>query len=320
MNKAIKWIVAVCVIAVIFGISRLYFHLTDDFRLGNITYKNLPNQPEWNTPLPTDADRDQLNQIIGQNFTYMGKGAQSYAFVSQDQQYVLKFFKFKHLKPVWFIDYVPNISPFNHIKYNYIKNKERKLRGVFEGYHIGNTYNRDNAEIIYLHLSPTDYLKYKVTVFDKLGREHVIDLDQTVFLIQKKGEPLRDRMDALLSQGQLEEAKHALSQILAMYLSEYQRGIYDRDHGVMQNTGFIGDKPFHLDVGKMTKDDRIKDVEFYKKDLELVFWKMDLWIKTHYPRYHSDFAAFFAEQYSQMTGDTLKIDQMTRAEYKAKRR
>ena len=55
-----------------------------------------------------------------------------------------------------------------------------------------------------------------------------------------------------------------------MYISEYKKGIYDRDHGVMHNTGFVEDYPFHLDVGKFSKEESMRQVKFYKKDLERI--------------------------------------------------
>src|SRR5205085_4802729 len=116
--------------------------------------------------------------------------------------------------------------------------------------------NRQTSELIYLHLLSTDHLHLKVKVIDKLGLERTIALDDVVFLVQKMGETLRTRLRHLLNQNQLEEAKKAMSSIVEMYISEYRKGIYDHDHGVMHNTGFIGNQPFHLDVGKLNQDER----------------------------------------------------------------
>ncbi|MFI5344013.1 MAG: hypothetical protein ACHQUC_07315 [Chlamydiales bacterium] len=315
-----KWIVAITLVAALFGLVRLYYYLTDDFRLSNITYSNIPYQSAWKNPPPSSGERAQINRILDQKFYYIDKGAQSYAFGSEDQQYVLKFFKFKHLKPHWLIELLPSISPLNHLKEQNRMRKQRKLSGVFEGYEIAYHYNKEGSQLIYLHLTPTDYLKLHTTVFDKMGRAHEIDLDQTVFLLQKKGEPLRERLKRLLDQGQIDQVKSELSLIFEMYLKEYQLGLYDRDHGVLQNTGFIDMQPFHMDVGKMSKDERMKNVEEYKKDLELVFWKVDFWIKTYYPQYHGTFKDYITEEYQRLTGSPLNIDRMTPEDAKARRR
>ena len=114
-------------------------------------------------------------------------------------------------------------------------------------------------------------------------------------------------MNSLLKEGKVDEAEAAAASILAMYISEYQKGIYDHDHGVMQNTGFIGSQPFHLDVGKFNKDERMKDVAVYKKDLTHVIWKMDYWVKTNYPGYYDRFSNFLSRQYEQWTGETIDL-------------
>lgn len=315
-----KWIAAIFLAAALFGLVRLYYYLTDDFRLGNITYSNIPYQSAWSTQPPSPDDLAHISQILNQKFYYIDKGAQSYAFSSQDQQYVLKFFKFKHLKPHWLVELLPPISPFNHIKEQNRIRKQRKLTGVFEGYETAYHYDKEGAQLIFLHLTPTDYLKLHTTLFDKIGRAHQIDLDQTIFLLQKKGEPLRDRLKQLLDQGQIDQAKNDLLLIFGMYMNEYQLGIYDRDHGVLQNTGFVGTQPFHLDVGKISKDDRIRHVDYYKRDLELVFWKIDFWIKMNYPQYQATFKTYLAEEYQKLTENPLNIDNMTPEDAKARRR
>src|SRR5271163_4346243 len=98
-----------------------------------------------------------------------------------------------------------------------------------------------------------------------------------------------------------------MSSILEMYISEYKKGIFDHDHGVLHNTGFVGNRPFHLDVGKLNKDDRIQQPDIYKKDLEHIVWKMDVWVKASYPHYYHEISDFLAGEYQHWTGDTLDI-------------
>lgn len=319
MNKSIKRCVIVGLfVLAIFGAFRLYYHLTDDFRISNITYE-LPFEAPWKVPLISDTEYLQIAQILDQKFTYLGKGAQSYAFGSDDQQYVLKFFKFKHLKPSLLVELLPPIPPFKYYKQQGIDRKQRKLIGVFNGYDLAFRENRKNAELIYLHLLPTNYLKLEARLVDKMGFERLIQLDDVVFLIQRKGETLRVRLNKLLQEDRLAEVEKAIDSIVAMYVSEYQKGIYDHDHGVLQNSGFIGDRPFHLDVGKLNKDERMRDVAFYKKDLEHVLWKIDFWIKNHHPRHYQRLTKFLAGEYEQRTGESLDFQSIDPARYKKKR-
>lgn len=307
MSKSIKYLFCCSLFCLfIFGIVRLYYNLTDDFRLSNIRYE-FPFEKLWQSPDLTSEQHQELAQLCQQSFFYLGKGAQCYAFESEDQQYVLKFFKFKHLKPSWLINILPSISPFKEFKQRSIERKKRKLIGVFNGYELAYRENRKGSELIYLHLTPTQYLKLQVTVFDKMGLKREINLDDVVFLIQKKGETLRSRLHYLLVHHLLQEAKQSLSDILAMYISEYQKGIYDHDHGVMHNTGFIAGQAFHLDVGKLNKDDRMREVEVYKKDFQQVLWKIFKWVESAHPQYCPDIVQFLNQKYQYWTGETIDL-------------
>jgi hypothetical protein len=297
----------------------LYYRLTDDFRLSNITY-DLPHESRWETPPLTTEEKQHLATLLNQKFYYLGKGAQSYAFVSEDQLYVIKFFKFKHLKPNVFVDLLPPIPPFKKYKHQSIERKERKLIGVFDGYALAYREHREDSALLFLHLLPTDTLRQTVTLVDKIGIERQVNLDEMVFLVQKKGETLRNRLRHLLNENRLEEAKQTLAGVLQMYLSEYKKGLYDRDHGVMQNTGFVGDQPFHLDVGKFSHDDRMQNMAFYKKDFEHVIWKMDHWIKESYPQYDAELSPFLAEQYQQATGEVFDAAAIDPQQFKRNRR
>lgn len=293
----------------LFVLVRTYYFLTDDFRISNISY-DLSGHSAWEVPPQSFEEHSHLKEILHQPFYYIGKGAQCYAFESQDHRYILKFFKFKHLKTSWWTYLIPSIGPLYAYKIESIERKKRKLESLFEGYLAAYLYDRDFAGLLYLHLTPTHQLHEPVTVFDKIGRRWSITLDDVVFLLQKKGETLKSRLDKELTAGEIEVAKQSLTQILGMYLTEYQRGLYDRDHGVMHNTGFVEDKPFHLDVGKLSKDQEMTQLSHYKKDLFLVMWRIDSWIKNHYPSLHQGFSAFLADQYQKIVGEPLDLSQL----------
>lgn len=319
MNKTLKTIGLVFLIAItLFALVRLYYHLTDDFRLSNITTE-MDYNADWALPPLSAPEHADLAHLLDQPFTYIGKGAQSYAFVSQDQQIVLKFFKFKHLKPAWYISALPSVYPFCEYKHAMATNKRTKLEGIFDGYAVAYRENKQTAGILYMQLVPGQNLHLQATLIDKLGFKHHVDLDKVVFIIQKKGETLRTRLNSQLKQNNIAGAKASIAQILDMYADEYRRGLYDRDHGVMHNTGFIGDVPFHLDVGKLTSDDRMREIEVSKNDLEPILWRLDKWIKETYPVYYPELSAYLSAQYKERTGATFDPTTIDAAVMKKKR-
>lgn len=281
-----KLLFSVLLLTTVFGLARVYYRLTDDFRMSNMTHEFTANS-KWEHPPLGEAKQQELIQILQQPYTYLGKGAQIYAFSSADGEYVLKFFKFKHLRPDWYLAWLPQFSFLESFRNNQIAKRERKLDLLFSGYQLGYASDQENTGLLYVHLNPKESLGFEPTVMiqDKLGFAHVIDLRSVVFALQKKGNTLRTTMKDLLNQGDVDQAKIKLNQIIDMYVIEYQKGIWDRDHGVMHNTGFEGEKPFHLDVGKLSYDPKMKEVANFKPDLLLVTNKILLWISNEYPQY-----------------------------------
>ena len=296
------------------GSIRLYYNLTDDFRIANITY-DLPFKTSWATEVLSSSDNAHLDQLLSQKFSYIDKGAQCYAFGSEDGRYVLKFFKFKHLKPNWLMQLLPSSKK----KDDYLLNKQKKIKNVFDAYDLAYREDRQNVALIYLHLTPVQDFQKKVLVIDKIGFEREIDLNSTVFLIQKRGVTFRSRLTTLLDNKNVEGTKTAINKILHMYLSEYHQGIYDRDHGVMVNAGFVGEQPFHLDAGKFAKVESIKEKIVYSEDLELVIWKIEEWIQATYPHYKNELFPFLEDTYHQITGLSYERSKINLELFKAKR-
>jgi hypothetical protein len=314
-----KWIFLILAIVLLFGGARLYYRLTDDIRLSNMTYSfPLQHDPSWEIPKLTSQQQEDLKEIIQQKFYYIGKGAQSYVFESANGLYVLKFFKFKHLKPNLFIEWLPSIPPFAEFKQNSINRKNRKLNDIFRGYALAFNETRESSGLVYVHLVPTSDLHLEASVFDKIGRPLQINLDDFVFIIQKKGVTLGDRLKELLEKGRLLDAQRMITKILEMYLSDYKKGIYDKDHGVMHNTGFIGEEPFHLDVGKIDKDERMKQLLFYKTDFQEVAGKIEYWSRRAFPRYSPEIADFLSQEYLKYIGEPVDFKTIDAKHYQRK--
>ena len=279
--------IAMATALVVFGGFRIYYRMTDDFRVANITYEQ-PDNPQWDVPPLTAAEKTRLDQILSQKYYYIGKGAQSYAFSSADQKYVLKFFKYKHLKPSIFSEWLPPIPPFSEYRDKQASRKMYKLNGVFAGYRLAYEMHKEDSGLVFIHLNKTDNLHEKVTVVDKIGLERTIDLDPIVFIVQEKAKTTRSAITELLDKSDIEGAKSYFGKIIDLYMSEYKKGIYDRDHGVMHNTGFVGDRPIHLDVGKMTREEKMKQPDVYKNDMARIREKFEAYLKDYFPNYYSE--------------------------------
>jgi len=288
-RKSYWWLAYIVLAAIVmFVIGHIYYKLTGDFRLTHITYE-WPYHTEWETlPLPSE-DQAALSKILDQKFSFIDKGNQSYVFASEDQKYVLKFFKFRHIKPNWLLDLLPPFSPFIRYKENRDRSKKKRLEKVFIGYKNAFEIDRDNSGLVFIHLNQTGNLHKRVVIKDGLGLKHTVDLDLHAFIIQKKAKTTQSVLIKLLAQGEIGTAKQRLRQLIDMCVIEYERGLLDCDHNIMVNTGFAENEPIRIDVGKLICDEQIKNRETYLKDLEkIVFKRIDPWLNKYYSQYRSE--------------------------------
>lgn len=269
---------------ILFILSRIYYALTDDFRLANIS-STIPFRPEWDIPELSSEEKARVFAILDQPFFYIGKGAQSYAFLSEDKQYVFKLFKFKHLRPNWLVGILPDIWPFSEYKRSNIAKKERLIDVTFGGYRLGYEQHRAESGLLFIHLNKTSHLNHDVTLFDKMGRKHDIDLDGFVFVVQQTIIPFKEKLKRAIETGRTEDAIKMIDAVMNLYLSEYQKGIYDRDLGALHNTGFIGDRAVRLDLGKLLKEPKMQDPEVAREHLILVMERLEKRLHQAYPEH-----------------------------------
>lgn len=294
------------IVLVLFFSARMYYFLTDDFRLSSITPPSvLPSFLKSVSLSP--KDKEELSLLFSQPFYYLGKGAQSYAFVSEDQTTVIKFFKFKHLKPSFFVESLPSFSIFKSYKEQVKNRKMKKFSRVFSGYQLAYEEHKEESALLYLHLLPTQKELPTVRLVNKIGMELLLPLDNLVFLIQKKGDSFEERLKHALDNNQWEQAKKNIQKITAMYLDEYSKGMYDYDRGVLYNTGFVNDTPFHLDVGQLAKDDRYRDRSVYRHHLLEMFGEIHNWMKKKFPDREEQSAEFLSEEYFQLIGERVDL-------------
>lgn len=224
------------------------------FSVKKIT-STLTHHSEWETPPPA-AD------LFDQNYSYLASGSQSYAFVSADGKYVIKFFRMKHL--------IPSFS--DYFRPERLKRREENLHTIFNAYKLAFDELREESGLVYLHLNKTNYLKEKLHVTDRLGRTHVIDLDKTEFIVQEKAELIFTRLAKLL--GNKDAIQQSVDAVLGLVQRRIQKGFADQDKAVSHNYGFVGDRPIHLDIGRIFKGEK-------KGEYDRIAARIETWLQQH---------------------------------------
>lgn len=216
------------------------FTSTEGFSEDKIS-SSLPIHPQWTIPVPTEAA--QIKEILGSSFKFLGEGAQAYAFESADGKYVLKFFKMRRFSP----------STADYLCPHVVRRRLKNLRWVFNGYKIAYDNFRQDTGLVFIHLAKTDYLKQKALIVDDKGIQHNIDLDKTEFVIQEKAELLFDRLAKLQKARDQQGVQKSIAGVLALVKRRIEKGYADRDKGVSNNYGFVGERAIQLDIGRLYK-------------------------------------------------------------------
>ena len=126
--------------------------LTHGFRIDKIKFE-LPFHAEWEISPLSPKSLDELLAIFSQPFYYLDRGAQSYVFQSEDERYVIKFFRMDRPRnPVrqWVREKIKkrSSSPRNF----------EKVDKLFSACKLAYTMAQEETELLYLHLNRTESL------------------------------------------------------------------------------------------------------------------------------------------------------------------
>jgi hypothetical protein len=256
----------------LYFVQKFCLEQTDGFTIAKIS-SNLPFEKKWETDPLSEAEHREMLQILDQKFTYLASGGQCYAFVSADGQSVLKFFKHHMRLPCGW-------RPESAKK---LQKKKNKLERDFNSYKLAFEELREETGLLYIHLNKTDHLKQTVTIVDKLGIEHRLDLDRTEFVLQKRADLVYPHLQDLMQKGDTAGAKQVVDALLEVITARCQKGIFDEDARIHRNFGLIADKAVIIDVGRFKKDSTRTQPDVYHKDLETITKRLKTWLDEDYP-------------------------------------
>ncbi len=264
------------------AVERFCHKQTQGFQLQKIQ-ADLPHNSDWETLLPGDHTSQRLQTILSQPYSFLNSGGESYAFVSKDGKYVLKFFKLHHMRPKSFAD---KFLPYP-LRAKYQKSRIQKLTALFSSCKLAYERFRQGTGLVYLHLNKTDFLHVKLQLFDAIGVLHSPDLDQLSFALQEKAVMAFPTLSALAEVKELEAAKTRLSALIDLIVARCQAGLSDHDPR-QRNFGFVGEKAIEIDLGSFTIDETLKIPSSTNKILLYETLKLRRYINKYHPEL-SDF-------------------------------
>lgn len=237
-------------------VSKFALNCTDGFAIFAIR-PSCSYQDEFETRPLTFSEKQELTSALSQPYRYYGCGGQAYALFSEDDQYVLKFFKKRPLK------------------------SNPRLTRDFTSYKLAFEELKDKTGVLYCHLKKSNHLNKKVEIIDRLNIHHTLDLDQFDFLLQRKGDYVYDYISKEYERAGKIAAESAIASLLRLLSDLPKNGYRNRDLNIRTNCGFLEGEAILLDVGKLSKE-RVSD-GMHNKQLLRTCAPFQKWLEESHP-------------------------------------
>lgn len=240
---------------------------TKGFSTLNIT-SALSYHQEWATPDPDPALLTQLQPIFSQPYYYLGDGGQTYSFVSEDGNTVVKFFKFHHMRVPYLFKKLPLPSFLSITRDRFVQKCEAKLPRTLTSCKLAYEEFKEESGLIYLHLNKTNFWHRSITVYDPIGISHQIDLDQTEFVVQRKAILVFNDLKNMIEHAQIQEVQERIDSILHFLYVRCKKGIKDNDNGLKRNFGIVDSSLIEVDIGSFSKTNELKNNPYLMEELK----------------------------------------------------
>jgi hypothetical protein len=234
------------------------------------------------TGIFSSAPDEVTKSLLGQRWSYLGKGRHSCAFGSEDGRFVMKFFRENPRNDQWLVKLVPDIAPLSTWKW---KKQRCAMETVIQGYQDAYDLDAEGCGIVYAHLYSGTQDLGEVRLIGQKGEANSVKLDTLAFVIQHKATEFRAILEQHLAKHEMDEAKQSLQKIVTLYHDQYNKGMVDWGIGIMHNSGFVGHQAVHFDVSKLMLDESMKSSLNQRKDFGRQKERIQLWMKQHYPEH-----------------------------------
>ena len=256
----------------LFVLPKFCFQQTGNFWLQTILSKRA-SDPRRETPPLASEELTEINSILSQPFTFLGGGMQSFVFLSEDRTTVIKFFKHR----------------ISVLKKGRFRTHTPYLDSIFESYHIAFNQLKDETGVFYIHLNKTQGLHPRLTLIDKIGTLHHIDLDETEFVLQKRADLICPKLRALMESKDIDGAKQSIESLVSSLKGIYEKGVKNNDKAFRRNVGLVGRKAILFDAGSLFSNTGIYNPSNTKRDVLQKGINLEKWLMKHYPQLYDHY-------------------------------
>lgn len=240
-----------------------YKRWTHSFRLSKCLVDRTFH-PEWEIEPLVSEKQGEICEILQQPFSYLSKGKQSYVFVSQDQEYVLKLFYFDMSRIQLGQNCLRKIREWLQLEEIQERASSFKFARNFTACKLAYELAQKQTGVVFVHLNPRLVGLPIINVKDRLGIKHQIDPTLYRFALQKKGEPFQFILSQDNKEPMIESYFSLLKEIASL-------GLVNEDLHFEKNYGFMDGRAVLLDFGNLSlhPDRAQSQAAFFAKKLGL---------------------------------------------------
>jgi len=272
-----KFIAILLFVVFVFSLFAIRFLLTDNFSAMNIALT-----PTFSSSEKLSLEeKKQIKNILSQPFYYYAKGHHAFAFVSEDEKYILKFLRAKKLRrPLLFSFVNTKAKQQEHLH-------SKRLAFILKSHALAENPLKDETAVVYSHFYKTEDLSQTIHIFDKMNRSFSLKADNNSFILQKRV----DLYEEVIPNIVLSQNTYAIKQMIRSYFqviaNRCQKGIMNKDRGGWgRNYGIIDGyaKAYEIDIGSYVLSDFVKTKEGMEKEIRDCSRDFRRYISCHLPQ------------------------------------
>ena len=274
MHRFFSFLLSLFLIALGFAIVGDFCHQkTHGFTLQKIVSSK--KEISEKSPL-SSQELHSIQKALNQPFRFLSKGHQCYAFISQDEKYILKFLRWNKIEPPFWTEYLP--PNWTH---KFYQDRKEKKSLDFASYEIAFNELKEETGVLYLHLEKTKFLNTSLCLYDAIKVRYFLPSDDVEFILQKKVDLFPSYLEK--NKKNTEELYSFFSKLTSLLSLRYQKGIHDSDISLEYNMGVIDGNPILFDIGNLKKEkESLSKQDFLQKESKLV----QAFLKRKYPEFN----------------------------------
>jgi hypothetical protein len=222
-----------------------------------------------------------LEEIFKQKFYFLGEGAQCFAFESADHSLVVKFFKKKHMRNKKRLSKNLFFPKNTSAKKTSQQKWEKKLYDSCVRYKLALEQLPSETGLLFLHFLNHQKRGIQLTVVSKSKKEYQLDLDDTIFILQRKAELVPDHLNKLLKKKDRIGAVNAILALEELFIDRTKKGLTDPRQCLSINYGFDHGQPLQIDVGRIVQNKQLCSSP--KNEILRISNNVKAWVAKHYP-------------------------------------